>query len=344
MTSTEVTTKPSPAQLQRDALRAELQRFAPSYQALLPEGYDPSALITGALIAATRTPEILQCTPLSVATALATIAQWGGIIGITAHLVPYGQQCTPIADYKLFIAAICEAGARKVEARVVREGDVFEYGYGTEPYLRHHPKSDTEKIIAAYAIVWLRSGVPQFEVVTATEIEKIRQEHSKAWKKGPLTKWYARKTAIRQIAKYVPKTPRLSRVLQDDEMPAVDLETGEILGSPFPPASIEGPRGVRDDGYEAFAPPKEPPDLTVPLDAVSAAVDGRTPLLLPGVVSDWMGWGGKPIREAPDSALIRARDKLGKIAAYAETVAAIEEELERRRAEAEVGDAFEEAK
>jgi recombination protein RecT len=210
----------------REQLKAELARFAPSFATMLPKGYAPDRLITGALIAVQNEPKLLECGPISVATALARIARWGLDPGETAHLIPFGKSCTAVADYKGLIRLMIRAGARKVEAHEVREGDTFHYEYGTEPVLRHQPAgSRSGKILAAYAIAWMRTGATIFEVMTADEIDTVRQEKSLSWKKGPLPSWYARKTVVRRLAKYCDQTPELAAVQREDE---TRLSTEEI--------------------------------------------------------------------------------------------------------------------
>lgn len=222
----------------RDALKRELDRLAPSYEKMLPKGYRPDRLIAGAMLAVTKNPDLLRCTPVSVAVALGQVAQLGLDVGITAHLVPYGNACTFVADYKGYIELMVKAGARKVEAQVVREGDHFEFAYGTEPYLRHRPAGGKGRITHAYAIVWHRRGDTQFEVMAVEDVEAIRAK-SKSWAKGDLLDWYARKTVVRRIAKYVPKNPALDLLFETEgaESPAevVDPETGEVLS-----ATVEG--------------------------------------------------------------------------------------------------------
>lgn len=217
------------------ALKEQLDRLTPSYAKLLPKNYPVDRLVTGALVAVTTNPALAKCKPLSIATALAKVAQWGLDVGDTAHLVPFGDTCTAVADFKGLVKLMKEAGARKVESREVREGDRFHYSLGTDPRLEHQPSSDRSKpIIAAYAVVWHKSGDVQFEVMTAEEIDGLRQQYSKQWKAGPLTAWYARKTLIRRVAKYVPRTPALALALADEPF---DPETGEILadGPSLPP-------------------------------------------------------------------------------------------------------------
>lgn len=233
---------PTTVKERRDALKEELAGYVPSYQNLLPPGYSAERLVTGALVAVTANPDLLKCTTLSIALALAQVAQWGLDVGSTAHLVPfnvkvskrnepdrYESRCTAIADYKGYIELMCGAGARKVEARVVREGDAFEYQYGTEPFLKHYPKSETGKITHAYAIIWVTPMMTQFEVMTVEEIEEIRKDNSKQWKGGTLPTWYARKTVVRRLVKYVPKrTARLQALADKDELTTAEVDAALV--------------------------------------------------------------------------------------------------------------------
>jgi recombination protein RecT len=215
----------------RDQLKAKLAEFAPSYEALLPKNYPVDRLITGALVSTTANPDLLNCEQISVATSLAQIAQWGLDPGVTAFLVPFGSKCTAMIGYQGYIELICAAGARKVEAHEVREGDEFSYTYGSDARLVHQPKSKNGRITHAYCIVTLRGGVQHFEVMTAEEIDTIRQNHSKQWKRGELTYWYARKSVIRRIMKYVPKTPRLQMALHtEDLLDEAGEPSPELLG------------------------------------------------------------------------------------------------------------------
>jgi recombination protein RecT len=255
----------------RDQMKQELARYVPSYEKLLPKGYTGERLVTGALVSMMANPELLKCDPASVALACARVAQWGLDLGTTAHLVPFGKVCTPIPDYKGLIEILCAAGVRKVEAREVRQGEHFEFALGTDPYLRHQPNGKSNApIVAAYAIAWLRTGVTQFEVMTADEINQVRSK-SKSWAKGELTYWYARKTVIRRLAKYVAKSPRLNAVLRADEVDlgeAVDADD-ELLArlEPGPASYLPGNHAqIRDGGYQENREPVTPEVKTEVVD------------------------------------------------------------------------------
>lgn len=248
-----------------DGLKTSLAQYEDRYTDLLPPGYPASRLIAAALVAASKNQEILQCKPITVALALAKIAQWGLDPGYTAHLVPFNvnvakreepprweKHCEAIADYKGLIQLMAQAGARKVEAREVREGDHFEYALGSEQYLRHTPQNSNGKILGAWGMVTLRYGVIQIDYMTVDDIEAIRKK-SKQWSRGELPYWYARKTVLRRMSKYVPSNPRLQAALQEDDIPLGEAQavTEEQLQRLAP----EPRRGVN-----ALAAPSDPYD------------------------------------------------------------------------------------
>lgn len=242
----------------RDPLRDELQLYADRLGALVPPGTSVDRLITSALAAVQgdTTGALSRCDPKSIALALARVAQWGLDVGVTAHLVPFGTTATPVADYKGLIELMCAAGARKVEAHVVREGDDFDWQLGTDARLTHRPGKTRGAITHAYAIITVNNmGMTQFEVMSTEEIDAIRHSRSKQWKGGTLPEWYARKTVIRRVAKYAPKhgagAKRLAQVLAEEE---VELSEVEPLSAPAGVALVEsgadanGAVAAADDG------------------------------------------------------------------------------------------------
>ncbi len=73
---------------------------------------------------------------------------------------------------------------RKIVARVVREGDEFEYQLGTQKFIRHRPRSGPDApMVATYAVAVLEDGNEQIEVMLREEIDRIRQR-SKAANSG----------------------------------------------------------------------------------------------------------------------------------------------------------------
>ncbi len=223
--------------LSRENVRTRIEPY------LMP-GASLERVIAGARFAARQNPAILQCTPASIVDAVSRIQQWGLEIGVTAHLVPFGKVCTPIADYKGYAELMVRSGAvRHVEARVVYEKDTFSYAYGLDPYLNHIPVSCEQrgKISHAYVVLRLPHNRSSFEVMPIQDIDAIRKKNSKQWKEGECPAWYAKKTVVRQAAKLIPKDPRLASVLRVvDEDEAQEFGEGKILPEVLPPGSARG--------------------------------------------------------------------------------------------------------
>jgi phage RecT family recombinase len=183
----------------------------------------------------------------SVVMGVARIASWHLELGVTAHLIPFGGKAVPVADYKgLCELMIATKAVRYIEAREVREGDVFEYAFGLEPVLRHQPIARSKAAIThVYCVLHLPFGRKAFEVMLAEEVEEIRKKHSKQWKEGPLPAWYAKKTIIRRTAKTLPKNPELAQffsVLETDEI-NLDEEIDDATGH-VKPAALAADPGV----------------------------------------------------------------------------------------------------
>lgn len=221
-----------------------------------------------------------RCSPMSVFMAVAKIAQWGLEVGETAHLVPFGSDCVPVADYKGLAELVIASGvARAVEAHCVYEKEPFRLKRGTSIEIEHHPIGDPKgrgPMVGAYALFHLRFGVVLLEYMAVSEIDEIRQKHSKQWKQGTLPEWYARKTVVRRGVKLLPKNPRLAERLAalDNEVVEVPEELARLAvqeeGAPITHRIEErtGPQPVATSGappYEA-GEPVEDFDDELPLD------------------------------------------------------------------------------
>lgn len=192
-------------------------------------GIDATRLKLVALTAFTRVPELMACDPVSIARAIVEAGQLGleptGLLG-GAYLVPRGGQATLMVGYRgLVILAKRSGEVQRVEARVVRQKDGFEYAYGLDPYLRHTPSRDADpgELVYAYAVIVYRDGERQFDVMSKAEIEAIRGRSS-AGRAGPWVTDYfemAKKTVLRRLLKLAPLTVNVAAKL-DELDPEVD--------------------------------------------------------------------------------------------------------------------------
>lgn len=219
----------------------------------LPKHLTAERVIKVALLAASRTPTLLNCTPESFVLAVIQASQLGLEAGSPlgeAYLVPYKDQCTLIVGYRGLIALARRSGEiEAIEAHVVHAKDTLKLAYGLDAELVHTPWMPTppenldelagealaewEKnahpgpMTAVYAVARLKGGVRQVEVMTRAEVDAIRRR-SRASGSGPWVTDYeemAKKTVVRRIAKYLPMSIEMAAALDDADR----RERGEAI-------------------------------------------------------------------------------------------------------------------
>lgn len=189
-------------------------------------GGDKQALLREASFAiqiAAANPKLQECSPESVIKAVWNLASVGltlnpvlGLAYLTPRFVGGKVECVLMPSYKGLQKLAQETGVvKKVESRLVYEGDEFDVTFGTRPDIIHKPCGKKETITAAYAVATLDNGEIQFEVMTKGELEEIRGL-SDSWKaleagkvKSAIWKDHegemCRKTVIKRLLKYLPK-------------------------------------------------------------------------------------------------------------------------------------------
>jgi recombination protein RecT len=134
---------------------------------------------------------------------------------------------TPQIGYRGLVSIILRSGeVDHIDTYVVFEGEEFKVTYGLTPNIIHvadySVKRDSETFKFVYAVATLKSGRQQFFVLSKGEIVKIQQlskYNNELYfndRKDP-NFWMARKTALIQLAKLLPKDYYGKQ--------AVDLET-----------------------------------------------------------------------------------------------------------------------
>lgn len=128
-------------------------------------------------------------------------------------------------SYQGLVKLLTDSGSvSMIYAQLVYEGDEFEVSFGTSTEIVHKPKFASKEITHVYAVAILPNGIKVPEVMTMEEIESIRERSDsyKAFNAGKIKScvWstdfgeMARKTVIRRIFKYLPKTERFENVAQ----------------------------------------------------------------------------------------------------------------------------------
>lgn len=290
MTSAITTTTQPRALDQRTRRFVDLREFLAARKdqlaAVAGKTLDPERVLKIVLDAAAGSPKLLACQPESLLRAMLFSAKVGlepiGAWGV--WMVPYGDQVTPIIDYRALIALVKRSGdVRTVVAHPVYAGDEFRVVFGDEESVVHVPELDSEKrgkMIAVYAIATLADGMRQRTVMARADVDRIRAK-SRASGTGPWVSDYeamAVKTAIRQLCKFLPISVETQRALEEEDRaqgfePTLTVEADETP-APAPSAkadTLKAELAARRQSASAQAPtidtttsadPPEPPPLS----------------------------------------------------------------------------------
>jgi recombinase, phage RecT family len=244
-------------------ITALIEASAPRLTPLLPEGVTLERLAQIVYFESKKNPAILRCKPESIVSAVSRVLRSGLELGETCYLVPFGSDCTFIADYKgLAQLMIAGRAVRAVEMECVWEGDEFEVELGLNSKLRHVPRANKAKrgeLRGAYVVLRLPGGMSSFKWMTAEDIDAIRLTYSKSWKNGKLDSipWYACKTVLRQIAKTMPKSKQLAQFYA-----ALAEDDAEEFGDALPDAEdVTATTRVSGPEQGRLAASDEPDDL-----------------------------------------------------------------------------------
>lgn len=201
-------------------------------------------------------PKLAACTPESFLGALFQAAQLGLEPNVEgqAYLIPYKntkyingkkQKVDEVQfqiGYKGYIELFYRHGAAlSIDMHTVYENDIFEFAYGTQPFLKHCPTlKNRGEVIAYYAVASLKNGGSIFKVMSKEECIEHGKTHSKCyismewsdlencyiplenphfapdspWAKDPNA--MCKKTVLIQLAKLLPKSVELQKALSMD--------------------------------------------------------------------------------------------------------------------------------
>lgn len=248
-----------------------LKRFEPEIQRALPQHLNADRMARIVTTAIRTNPTLATCTPTSFFGSVIQASQLGLEVNTPsghAFLIPFGKECQLIIGYKGFIELAYRSKlVTKIIAREVREGDDFEYAFGTDDYIKHKPAQDPQResrpITHTYAIVKIKDGDTIFSVLTKAEIDARKDRSASA--KTSFSPWksdycaMAKKSAVRAIAAYIPQSPELAR--------AESLEVSHDLGTSqsFDPEITEIFDGEKARNVESESTPVDEPPADVDL-------------------------------------------------------------------------------
>ena len=197
----------------------------------LPANITPERMMRIALTALSKDAKLSGCTPESFMGALLTSAQLGLECNTPlgqAYLIPFWNSKKSCLEtqfqlgYQGLIDLCYRTGQyKKIVARVVYEGDDFDYSYGLDEQLIHRPKERSEKPIYVYALYELKNGASAFEVMSWKAIEAHAKKYSQSVQKGYMSPWstdpesMAKKTVLKKVLKYAPKAVESAELITE---------------------------------------------------------------------------------------------------------------------------------
>lgn len=214
----------------RNDIRAILTRMQPEFKDALPNLLTPERFTRVALTCINKNPKLLACTQESLLACLLDCASLGiEPDGRRAHLIPYGDKCTLIIDYKGIAELVRRSGeVADLHADIICENDDFDYMFGTGSFLKHRIdiRKPRGEVVGAYSYVKLKDGAESFDVMGVAEIELIRKR-SKSGNNGPWVTDRAemqKKTVFRRHSKWLPLSPELREKIEKDDEPLTEQE------------------------------------------------------------------------------------------------------------------------
>lgn len=199
----------------------------------LPKHVSPDRMARIVTTAIRTTPRLALSEPVSFVGCVLTLAQLGlepnTPMGL-AYLIPRNNrrrncvETTIIIGYQGFQDLARRSGmVSGIFAHPVFEADHFRWSLGTDPRIEHEPtdksRTDQKLVRAAYAVARIRDADPIAEVLTRAQID-ARRARSASGDDGPwVTDTIAmiRKTAIRALYPYIPKSAEMAQAQTVDE-------------------------------------------------------------------------------------------------------------------------------
>ena len=209
-----------------EAMRGTLTKMSPEFQAALPPQINVEKFVRTTLTAVQMQPELLQADRRSLLGACMKSAQDGLLPdGREAALVIFRSKEGPKVQYMPMIGGVLKkirnsGELASISAQVAYSADLFEYELGDEEKITHKPflGGDRGDPIAVYAVAKTKDGAIYREVMSVSDVEKVRAA-SRAGRFGPWVDWWdemAKKTVIRRMAKRLPSSADVDQMMESD--------------------------------------------------------------------------------------------------------------------------------
>jgi recombination protein RecT len=192
----------------------------------LPKHISADRMVRLAMTSFSQSPGLQKCDMHSIFASVIIAAQLGLEIGVggQGYLIPYKGKATFVPGWQGLVDLVSRAGRATVWTGAVYEGDRFDWALGDNPFVKHQPEGDADdwkKITHVYAIGRVNgSQYPVIEVWTMDRVvrhlakyNKVGSDHYALKNNGQNMEMYARKVALLQVLKYMPKSVEVQRAM-----------------------------------------------------------------------------------------------------------------------------------
>lgn len=258
-----------------DWVKANMEQFRQRIQEALPGNVGYTNMASIALNILRADTNLQKCTPISFICAVLQSVQLNLEPNTPlghCYIIPYWNSKIKRyeAQWQIGYKGLLEMGYRtndiiEIDARKVFKGDMFDWQFGTEEFLKHKPieknwkyddKTGLPIVTHYYAIFKTIRGVTKFVVWTKSQVEKHMSRFSPAAKKDAFSPWsttpdlMSQKTVLRDLMRYAPLSPQDRRILESDETIKKEISP-KMLDIPgtyeFDPDNL---KGMDDDKFE----------------------------------------------------------------------------------------------
>ena len=207
-----------------------IEQMKPQLMDVLPRHMKPERIIRLCRAMVTKRQKLSQCTPISLLGAIVECSTLGlepeTPLG-HAWILPFKDQAQMIIGYQGYIDLAYRSGKVDwITAEVVYANDPFDMQLGTRHELHHSPAiGDRGEPVGVYAVCKIKDGGTTFKHLTKVQVMKYKamapaaNSNDSPWNSSnieiQLDMW--KKTAVRRLQKYIPKSTELARAIALDE-------------------------------------------------------------------------------------------------------------------------------
>lgn len=215
-------------------LETWLEQRKPDIIKALPQHMKADRFLRVILTTLRLNTKLAACNQASFLGAMMTSAQLGLEVNTPlgeAFIIPYGKEAQFQVGYQGILSLAYRTNQyAMVYAMEVYKNDKFDFWYGLNPDLIHKPAKDPEgEPTHYYAVYHLANGGKAFRVWTKEKIIVHAKKFSASYKAGGDSPWktdfdsMAKKTVLKDLFKYAPKSVEFARALTLDETVKTEL-------------------------------------------------------------------------------------------------------------------------